>query len=84
MYSNYTEPKSYIEKDWISEQYSGGCFASIVGTSGLSKDYDFLSKPIDDNRIFISCSESSEHYYGYMEGAAVSGIKTALAVSQDR
>ena len=81
IYSNYSEPKAYIEKDWIGEQYSGGCFASIVGTRGQAKDYEFLNKPID-NRIFLSCSESSEHYYGYMEGAAISGSKTALAISQ--
>ena len=84
MYDNYVDPISYIEKDWISEQYSGGCFATIIGPDDGSNpnDYEYLRKPIDDddNRILISCSESSTKFYGYIEGAARSGKLTAETI----
>lgn len=81
LYSNYSEPIAYIEKDWIAEDYSGGCYAAVVGPGGLSKDYDWLRTPVD-NRIFISCSESSENHYGYMEGAAQSARSVVKLVNE--
>ncbi|KAF7494167.1 Amine oxidase [flavin-containing] B [Sarcoptes scabiei] len=71
------KPIHYEEKNWMSEQYTGGCFTAIGAPGFLTNYGPMLSQPLWDC-ILPAGSETSTHWAGYMEGALQSGERAAL------
>ena len=59
-------PLIYIEKDWCTDDYANGCYAALCTNNLLSRyGYELYT---NHNNIYFASTESSEKFYGYMEG----------------
>jgi monoamine oxidase len=71
-------PVEYIERDWMAEEFSRGCYGAHF-TPGVWGDFGAsLTEPI--GLIHWAGAECSSVWNGYMEGAVRSGEETALTV----
>ncbi|MCU1499700.1 MAG: amine oxidase [Acidimicrobiales bacterium] len=69
------EPIEYLERDWMAEEFSRGCYGAHF-TPGVWTAYgEALRAPI--GRIHWAGAECSPVWNGYMEGAVRSGESTA-------
>ncbi|GFN74873.1 amine oxidase [flavin-containing] [Plakobranchus ocellatus] len=73
-----SHPINYVEKDWSSEQYSGGCYCLALPPGVLTSFGEILRKPVD--RVFFAGTETATDWLGYMEGAIQSGERAAQQV----
>ena len=71
-------PVEYLEKDWMAEEYSRGCYGAHL-TPGVWTAYGpALTEPV--GRVHWAGTECSPVWNGYMEGAVRSGEATAAVV----
>jgi monoamine oxidase len=71
-------PVEYLERDWMAEEFSRGCYGAHL-TPGVWTAYGpALTEPI--GRIHWAGTECSPVWNGYMEGAVRSGEASAAAV----
>ena len=71
-------PLEYIERDWMAEEFSRGCYGAHF-TPGVWSAYGHaLREPI--GRIHWAGAECSPVWNGYMEGAVRTGESAAHAV----
>ncbi len=71
-------PIEYIERDWMAEEFSRGCYGAHF-TPGVWGDFGAsLTEPV--GLIHWAGAECSSVWNGYMEGAVRSGEETALTV----
>lgn len=83
--SEVYHPLQYIEKNWCTEEFSGGCFACSFSPSTFKTFGPHLRTPIEavsssNNQkpvLFWASTETSMHFNGYMEGAMASGQSVA-------
>lgn len=69
------EPVEYLERDWMAEEHSRGCYGAHF-TPGVWTSYGHaLRTPV--GRIHWAGAECSPVWNGYMEGAVRSGESTA-------
>jgi monoamine oxidase len=71
-------PRAFLHKDWAEEEFSGGCFASLLPPHTLSVVGEWLRQPYQ--RFFWASTETAEMYCGYFEGAILSGQRAARDV----
>jgi monoamine oxidase len=72
------EPREYLERDWMSEEFSRGCYGAHF-TPGVWTAYGHaLRRPV--GRVHWAGAECSSVWSGYMEGAVRSGEATAAEV----
>ncbi|XP_067828270.1 amine oxidase [flavin-containing] B-like isoform X1 [Heptranchias perlo] len=74
----FLNPKDYIEKNWMEETYSGGCYSSIFGPGVLTAFGDALRQPV--GRIHFAGTELADEWIGYMDGAVQSGERAAREI----
>jgi monoamine oxidase len=68
-------PREYLERDWMAEEYSRGCYGAHF-TPGVWTAYGpALRAPI--GRVHWAGAECSSVWNGYMEGAVRSGEQAA-------
>jgi len=68
-------PTEYLERDWMAEEFSRGCYGAHF-TPGVWTAYgDALREPV--GRIHWAGAECSPVWNGYMEGAVRSGETAA-------
>ena len=68
-------PVEYLERDWMAEEFSRGCYGAHF-TPGVWTSYgDALREPI--GRLHWAGAECSPVWNGYMEGAVRSGESAA-------
>ncbi|XP_067088236.1 amine oxidase [flavin-containing]-like, partial [Osmerus mordax] len=75
------EASSYIhyrEKDWATEEFSGGCPVSVMTPGLLSYHHPSLRRPC--GRIHWAGTETATQWNGYMSGAIQAGQRAALEV----
>ncbi|HSE55580.1 MAG TPA: flavin monoamine oxidase family protein [Nocardioidaceae bacterium] len=73
-----TAPREFIERDWMAEEFSRGCYGAHF-TPGVWTQYGHaLREPV--GRIHWAGAECSPVWNGYMEGAVRSGEDAASAV----
>ncbi len=73
------EPLEYLERDWMAEEFSRGCYGAHF-TPGVWTAYGHaLRTPV--GRIHWAGAECAPVWNGYMEGAVRSGEATADAVA---
>jgi monoamine oxidase len=69
------DPLEYIERDWMAEEFSRGCYGAHF-TPGVWGDFGpALTEPV--GRVHWAGAECSPVWNGYMEGAVRSGEQTA-------
>jgi monoamine oxidase len=73
------EPVEYLERDWMAEEFSRGCYGAHF-TPGVWTAYgSALREPIGP--IHWAGAECSAVWNGYMEGAVRTGESAADAVA---
>jgi monoamine oxidase len=76
--SKALEPVEYVERDWMSEELTRGCYGAHF-TPGVWTAYGHaLREPV--GRIHWAGAECSPVWNGYMEGAVRSGESAAAAL----
>jgi monoamine oxidase len=69
------DPREYIERDWMAEEFSRGCYGAHF-TPGVWGDFGAaLAEPV--GRLHWAGAECSPVWNGYMEGAVRSGERSA-------
>lgn len=74
-------PIDYLEKDWMADEFSRGCYGAHFTTGTWTAYGEALTRPI--GRIHWAGTECSPVWNGYMEGAIRSGEATAVAVLRE-
>lgn len=72
------DPKHYIDHCWADEVWSRGCYSGIYPTGAWTNFQDELSKPF--GRTHWAGTETSDVWYGYIEGAVRAGERAANEV----
>lgn len=76
------EPIAYVERDWMAEEFSRGCYGAHFTPGVWTAFGPALREPV--GRIHWAGAECSPVWNGYMEGAVRSGESTAAAVALAR
>lgn len=72
------QPLYYTDHCWADEAWSKGCYAGIYPTGAWTNFENELAKPYGS--IFWAGTETSDVWYGYIEGAVRAGERTAQEV----
>jgi len=78
-YEQVSKPVEYVEKNWCADNFSAGCFSGIL-PPGLLTSYGDDIRSVTGGVIHWAGTETSTVYYGYMEGAILSGERTAVEI----
>ncbi len=70
----------YVDHCWADECWSKGCYAGLYPTGAWSNFQHALAEP--NGRIHWAGTETSEVWYGYIEGAVRAGERAALEILQ--
>jgi monoamine oxidase len=73
-----SNPRSYFETNWTSEEWTRGCPVAIAGPGTLLAYGPELRRPVD--RIHWAGTETSTYWNGYMDGAVRSATRAATEV----
>ena len=71
-------PTRFIEHDWRSEKWTGGCPTGVPRPGVLSRYGSALRAPI--GRVHFAGSETADYWQGYMDGAVRAGERAAREV----
>ena len=72
------QPIGYLDKDWISDPWSQGCYVGVPSPGALSACGHALRAPC--GRIHWAGTETATRWCGYLDGALQSGIRAAQEV----
>uniref|UniRef100_A0A646QEF0 Amine oxidase n=1 Tax=Hemiscolopendra marginata TaxID=943146 RepID=A0A646QEF0_9MYRI len=72
------KPIHYEEKNWLNEQYSGGCYTSMYPPGCMIHYGRVLREP--SSRIYFAGTETATQWAGYMDGAVSAGERAAREV----
>lgn len=72
------EPMEYVERDWMAEEFSRGCYGAHFAPGVWTGFGPALREPV--GRLHWAGAECSPVWNGYMEGAVRSGEATAREV----
>lgn len=72
------QPIYYTDHCWADEAWSKGCYAGLYPTGAWTNFQNELAKPTGS--IFWAGTETSEVWYGYIEGAVRAGERAAQEV----
>lgn len=71
-------PIEYIEKNWLEEEWSGGCYEAFMAPGVMTAYGKALRAPV--GRIHWAGTETADVWCGYMDGAVRSGERAAEEV----
>jgi monoamine oxidase len=71
-------PSDVYVTDWVSEEFSRGCYAAVFGPGDWTRLGPHLTRP--SGRIHWAGTETSTEFFGLMEGAVRSGRRAATEV----
>ncbi|MEM8609555.1 MAG: flavin monoamine oxidase family protein [Myxococcota bacterium] len=69
------DPRWYVDKDWSSEIYSGGCYAALFARGQVTELGPALRKPV--GLLHFAGTETATRWVGYMDGALQAGVRAA-------
>jgi monoamine oxidase len=78
-------PVEFLEKNWMAEEWSGGCYEAYMAPGVMTQYGKALREPIGP--IHWAGTETSDVWCGYMDGAIRSGeraaeeVKSAMSIS---
>jgi monoamine oxidase len=73
-----TEVVGYLEQDWASEPFTGGCPAATLASGALTGVSDGWRAPV--GRLHWAGTETARNWNGYLEGALESAERVASEV----
>ena len=73
-------PIDYYEVHWGAEEYSGGCFCGVLPPGLLTRCGSHLRESTHGGCVHWASTETATAYYGYMEGAILSGERAAAEI----
>ena len=73
-----SNPRSYFETNWTSEEWTRGCPVAIAGPGTLLAYGPELRRPV--GRIHWAGTETSTYWNGYMDGAVRSATRATTEV----
>jgi len=73
-------PTNYIEKNWMAEEFSGGCYVGTLQPGILTNFGSAMREPFMN--IYFAGTETATYKAGYMEGAVQSGERVAQEILQ--
>ncbi|GBL97350.1 Amine oxidase [flavin-containing] B [Araneus ventricosus] len=76
--SEALKPIHYEEKNWMDEQYSGGCYTAMYPPGFFTRYGRVIRTPID--RLYFAGTETAVKWSGYMEGAIEAGERAAREI----
>lgn len=76
----FLKPKGYLEKNWMEEEFSGGCYTSVLPPGVLTSMGRCLREPF--GRVHFAGTETATDWSGYMDGAIQAGYRAAREVIQ--
>lgn len=71
------EPIEYLERDWVSDDWSRGCPAGIFPAGALCQVGHVLRQPCYDGFLHWAGTETATRSMGYMDGAVHAGERAA-------
>lgn len=71
-------PIHYEEKNWMKEEYSGGCYTAVYGPGFFTRYGKALREPVD--RLYFAGTETAVRWSGYMDGAIEAGERAAREI----
>lgn len=71
-------PRAYLDKSWMDEPFTGGCYASVFPTGAWTSLGNELRAPC--GRVHWAGTETAEQWMGYIDGAIRAGKRAALEV----
>ncbi|XP_060090152.1 amine oxidase [flavin-containing] A-like [Heteronotia binoei] len=71
-------PVHYEEKNWSTEQYSGGCYTAYFPPGIMSQYGRIIREPA--GKIYFAGTETATKWSGYMEGAVQAGERAAREI----
>ena len=74
-------PLSYIERDWSTEKFTGGCHGAHFAPGVWTTNGPVLAEP--DGVLHWAGAEYATRFNGYMEGAVRSGREVAAVVARN-
>ena len=72
------QPMSLVDHDWVSEEYSAGCYVGVMPPRILTETASALRAPA--GRVHFAGTETAIEHIGYIEGAIESGERAAAEV----
>lgn len=69
------KPLKYLDHSWANEPWSKGCYAGLYPTGAWTNFRSALAEPV--NRLYWAGTETSDVWYGYIEGAVRAGERAA-------
>ncbi len=70
-----SDATDYLEHDWASEPWSGGCPVALMGPDVMTSLGDQLRQPV--GRVHFAGTETARRFTGYLEGALEAGERAA-------
>ncbi|XP_015265262.1 PREDICTED: amine oxidase [flavin-containing] A-like [Gekko japonicus] len=71
-------PVHYEEKNWSTEQYSGGCYTARFPPGIMFQYGRVIREPV--GKIYFAGTETATKWSGYMEGAVQAGERAAREI----
>ncbi len=75
------EPLDYTEMDWGAVPYCSHYLPIVLSPGAITKYFYELKKPFQ--RIHWAGAETTERWYGFMDGAVHSGKRAAVEVQSE-
>jgi monoamine oxidase len=80
LFPELPSPISCHVTDWVTAEYSRGCYAALFGPGDWMRHGPHLQRPC--GRVHWAGTETSLEFFGLMEGAIRSGYRAAGEVSK--
>jgi monoamine oxidase len=68
-------PDEYVEKDWVTEEWTRGCPVGHFAPGTMPKYGAWLRRPV--GRVHFAGTETADYWLGYMDGAVRAGERAA-------
>ncbi|OBR53137.1 flavin monoamine oxidase family protein [Paraburkholderia tropica] len=75
-----TDYEEFIEKYWVDEEFSRGCYAGVMPAGAWTSFGPLLAKPV--GHIFWAGTETATCWNGYIEGAIQAGERAVAEAIQ--
>jgi monoamine oxidase len=72
-------PRAYVDKNWLADEWSGGCYVGVLAPGLLTQIGVALRAPV--GRLHFAGTETAVRHLGYLEGALESGERAAREVT---
>ncbi|KAK6195720.1 hypothetical protein SNE40_001088 [Patella caerulea] len=71
-------PVHYEEKNWMEEQWSGGCYTAMMPPGFITNFGKEIRRPV--GKLYFAGTETATQWSGYMEGAIQAGERAAREI----